>query len=81
MKWKRNNKTNVVSTNEEIIRICEEEGKKKKSHIPLGLIVVLIFALVAAGFANMWAAVFADVGVAVIAILNAMRTLYYKPQK
>ena len=29
----------------------------------------------------MWAAVFADVGVAVIAILNAMRTLYYKPQK
>lgn len=50
MKWKRNNKTNVVSTNEEIIRICEEEGKKKKSHIPLGLIVVLIFALGAAGY-------------------------------
>ena len=42
---------------------------------------VIILALVAAGFANMWAAVFADVGVAVIAILNAMRTLYYKPQK
>ena len=50
MKWKRNKKTNVVSTNEEIIRICEEEGKKKKSHIPLGLIVVLIFALGAAGY-------------------------------
>ena len=50
MKWKRNNKTNVVSTNEEIIRICEEEGKKKKSHIPLGSIVVLIFALGAAGY-------------------------------
>lgn len=32
---------------------------------------VIILALVAAGFANMWAAVFADVGVAVIAILNA----------
>lgn len=29
----------------------------------------------ALGFANMWAAVFADVGVAVIAILNAMRAL------
>lgn len=29
------------------------------------------------GLANMWAATFADVGVAVIAILNAMRTLRY----
>jgi len=28
--------------------------------------------------ASMWAAVFADVGVAVIAILNAMRTLNAK---
>ena len=37
--------------------------------------------LAALGYANMWLAVFADVGVAVIAILNAMRTLYYKPQK
>lgn len=30
------------------------------------------------GLANMWAATFADVGVAVIAILNAMRTLRYR---
>lgn len=30
------------------------------------------------GLTNMWAATFADVGVAVIAILNAMRTLGYK---
>ena len=29
----------------------------------------------ALGYAGMWAAVFADVGVAVIAILNAMRAL------
>ena len=34
---------------------------------------VLIFA--ALGIANMWMAVFADVGVAVIAILNAMRAM------
>ena len=32
-------------------------------------------ALAAVGLASMWLAVFADVGVAVIAILNAMRTL------
>ena len=35
----------------------------------------LVLILGAAGMANMWEAVFADVGVAVIAILNAMRAL------
>ncbi len=38
----------------------------------------LILLLGAMGIANMWAAVFADVGVAVIAILNAMRTYRLK---
>ena len=35
----------------------------------------LVLILGAAGMANMWEAVFADVGVAVIAIMNAMRAL------
>ena len=35
----------------------------------------LVLVLGALGYASMWAAVFADVGVAVIAILNSMRTL------
>ena len=35
----------------------------------------LVLVLGAIGMASMWAAVFADVGVAVIAILNSMRTL------
>lgn len=38
-------------------------------------IKVLVLILAALGMASMWAAVFADVGVAVIAILNAMRAL------
>lgn len=38
-------------------------------------IKLLILALAAVGIANMWLAVFGDVGVAVIAILNAMRTM------
>lgn len=38
-------------------------------------IKVIILVLAALGIANMWLAVFADVGVAAIAILNAMRTL------
>lgn len=36
---------------------------------------VLVLLLAAIGMASMWAAVFADVGVAVIAILNAMRAM------
>lgn len=36
---------------------------------------ILVLLLAAAGIATMWAAVFADVGVAVIAILNAMRAM------
>ena len=35
--------------------------------------LILILGLL--GFANMWLAVFADVGVAVLAILNSMRAL------
>ena len=38
----------------------------------------LVLILGALGHANMWAAVFADVGVSVIAILNAMRALKIK---
>lgn len=35
-------------------------------------------ALVAAGHADMWAAIFADVGVMILAVLNAIRALRYK---
>lgn len=38
----------------------------------------LVLILGALGFANMWAAVFADVGVSVIAILNAIRAMRVK---
>ena len=39
---------------------------------------LLILALAALGIANMWLAVFGDVGVAIIAILNAMRAMNVK---
>ncbi|RHP86954.1 cadmium-translocating P-type ATPase [Eisenbergiella sp. OF01-20] len=39
---------------------------------------ILVLILAAVGIANMWLAVFADVGVAVLAILNAMRALRVK---
>lgn len=40
----------------------------------------LVLILGALGFANMWAAIFADVGVAVLAILNAIRCMYIKTE-
>ena len=41
-------------------------------------IKLLCLLLGALGIANMWVAVFADVGVMVIAVLNAIRVLFYK---
>lgn len=42
---------------------------------------VIILILAALGIAGMWLAIFADVGVAFLAILNAMRTLKTKSKK
>ena len=42
---------------------------------------ILVLLLAAVGIANMWLAVFADVGVAVIAILNAMRAMKIKENR
>ena len=50
-----------------------------KQNIVFSLIVKFgCLALVAFGVANMWAAIFADVGVMVLAVLNAIRALKYK---
>ena len=42
-------------------------------------IKLLCLLLGAVGIANMWAAIFADVGVLILAILNAMRCMFIKP--
>jgi len=42
-------------------------------------IKVLVLLLGALGLANMWAAIFADVGVMVLAVLNAVRALFVPP--
>ncbi|MBR0085718.1 MAG: heavy metal translocating P-type ATPase [Lachnospiraceae bacterium] len=59
-----------------VIKIARRTMSIVKQNIVFALAVkFLILVLGALGIANMWLAVFADVGVAVIAILNAMRTL------
>ena len=42
---------------------------------------ILIIALCSIGLANMWLAVFGDVGVTMIAVLNAMRPLIFSKKK
>lgn len=59
-----------------VIKIANKTMRIVIQNIVFALAVkFLILALGAMGLAGMWEAVFADVGVAVIAILNAMRTL------
>lgn len=62
-----------------VMRIAARTVSISKQNIVFALAVkVLILILGAAGYANMWAAVFADVGVAVLCILNSMRLLAVK---
>lgn len=59
-----------------VIAVARKTLGISKQNIVFALVVkFLCLALGAAGIANMWVAVFADVGVAVICILNSMRML------
>lgn len=61
----------------ESVLIARKTVRIAKQNIIFALgIKFLIMLLGALGFANMWLAVFADVGVAVLAILNSMRALH-----
>lgn len=59
-----------------VVRIARKTVRIAGQNIAFALLVkVVCLVLGAIGIANMWAAVFADVGVAVICILNSMRML------
>ena len=63
----------------EAIRIAKKTLSIAKENIIFAIgIKVFVLILGALGLASMWLAVFADVGVCVLAILNAMRTLIPK---
>lgn len=75
----------IVLMDDRLMRLCEAVDISRKTlrivrqNIVFALAVkALVLILGAFGLANMWEAVFADVGVSVIAILNAMRALRYK---
>ncbi|MCX4375117.1 MAG: heavy metal translocating P-type ATPase [Lachnospiraceae bacterium] len=59
-----------------VVRISRKTITIVKQNIVFALgVKAIVLVLGAIGVANMWEAVFADVGVAVLAILNSMRTL------
>lgn len=75
----------VVIMNDEPSKLVTAIGIAKKTmrivkqNIVFAIgVKILVLILAAAGLAGMWAAVFADVGVLVLAILNAMRALIYR---
>ena len=62
-----------------VVKIARKTLRIVKQNIVFALAIkALVLLLGALGMANMWEAVFADVGVSVIAILNSMRTLNEK---
>ena len=59
-----------------VVEIARRTLRIVKANIVFALAVkILVLILGALGIANMWAAVFADVGVAIICIINSMRIL------
>ena len=64
------------------IRIARHTLKIARQNITFALAVKLgVLALVTVGLANMWLAVFADVGVSLLAILNATRALRVRTEE
>ena len=75
----------VVVMNDEPSKIvdCIQIAKKTVTIVKQNIVFaigvkILVLVLVAFGKASMWAAVFGDVGVSVLAILNAVRALRYQ---
>ena len=75
----------VVLMDDDPMQIAKAIGLSRKcigivkQNIVLALVVKFAcLALTAVGIADMWAAIFADVGVMIIAVLNAVRALTYK---
>ena len=63
----------------EAIALSQRTVRIVRQNIVLSLgVKIAVLILAALGFASMWAAVFADVGVALLAVMNAMRVLLAK---
>lgn len=71
--------TSSMAAVPESLKIARMTGAIAKQNVAFALVIkALVMILGLAGMANMWMAVFADTGVAMICILNSIRVLYRK---
>lgn len=69
--------TDETSKIEKLIKISKKTLKIARQNITFAITIkIIVLILSAFGLSNMWQAVFADVGVTIIAVLNSFRTLY-----
>ena len=72
-------RTDQPSKVADAIRTGRRTRRIARENIALAVgVKVLVMGLGLAGMANLWAAVFADVGVALLAVLNATRVFFVK---
>ena len=71
--------TSSVESIPEAVRIAKDTNRIAIQNVVFALAVkVFVMILGLMGFANMWMAVFADTGVAMICVMNSIRVLYKK---
>ena len=71
--------TSSVQAIVDAVSIAKSTGRVAMQNVVFALgVKLLVMVLGFAGFANMWMAVFADTGVAMLCVLNSIRILYKK---
>lgn len=72
--------TSSVQAIVDSVKIAKSTGRVAMQNVVFALAVkLLVVVLGFAGYANMWMAVFADTGVAMLCVLNSIRILYARP--
>ena len=73
--------TSSVQAIVDSVKIAKSTGRVAMQNVVFALVVkLLVVVLGFAGYANMWMAVFADTGVAMLCVLNSIRILYTHPR-
>ena len=73
--------TSSVQAIVDSVKIAKSTGRVAMQNVVFALVVkLLVVVLGFAGDANMWMAVFADTGVAMLCVLNSIRILYTHPR-
>lgn len=71
--------TSSVESIPDAVNIAKQTGSIAVQNVVFALVIkAIVMVLGLAGHANMWLAVFADTGVAMLCVLNSIRILYKK---